>query len=96
MIEITNVELTRLMSEASEIGAQKALVAVGALSPNISKQEAYKLYGRTDVDRWIKEGHLVANKDGNHSAKCRIDRVKIAELSKKSNRHTYLMVSERK
>lgn len=40
------------------------------------------------------DGNVVANKDGNHSAKCRIDRIQIESIAKSSKRHTYLTVEE--
>jgi hypothetical protein len=94
-ITISSHTLRALLADAAELGATAALCKIGSLKPFLSKQEAYKLYGRANVDRWIMEGHVVANKDGDHSAKCRIDRVQIETIAKSSKRHTYLTVNER-
>ena len=78
-----------LLQEAAELGANAALSAVGVLKPFISKKEAYRMYGQSTVERWIREGNLDFEKDGPSSSKCRIDRTKISALAKASNRPSY-------
>jgi len=56
MIEIELFELRRLLTDAVELGAKKALQEAGILKPYLKKSEAYRLYGRGVVDRWIEEG----------------------------------------
>jgi len=72
------------------------LLNKGIIKPYLSKQEAYKTYGRGLVDRWIKEELITARKDGTSSAKWRIDRLEIESVAKASNRPSYLMIAERK
>lgn len=84
-----------LLTNATDIGAQKALDASGVVKETICKSEAYSLYGRANVDRWILEGlivPLIAN--GKTPYQC-IDRLKLEAVAHSSNRITYLPVAER-
>lgn len=94
-ITIPRFVLANMLQDAAEIGAARALAESGALKPFLSKQDAYRMYGQSDVDRWIKEGLITPRKDGNASAKWRIDRVEIKAVATASNRHTYTQVTER-
>ncbi|HXH99224.1 MAG TPA: hypothetical protein VNI52_03070 [Sphingobacteriaceae bacterium] len=87
--------LIQMLQDAAELGAQIALSKSGLLKPYLSKQDAYRLHGQSNVDRWIREGLLTPRKDGNASAKWRIDRIELEAIAKASNRHTYTMVKER-
>ena len=81
-------ELTSILKIAAKAGAEKALAGCGALSEGINKAEAYRLYGRGNVDRWLLEGLIqVSNKN--------IDREKLEAVAAASNRRTYLPVTER-
>ena len=81
-------ELTSILKIAAKAGAEKALAGCGGLPDGISKAEAYRLYGRANVDRWLREGLLeVSNKN--------LDRVKLERVAAASNRRTYLPVTER-
>lgn len=95
-IVLTQATLTALMADAAEIAVNSALSKAGLIKPFISKQDAYKAYGRAIVDRWILEGLVTPRKDGQASAKWRIDRAEIEAVAKASNRPSYLSVTERK
>lgn len=53
-------ELQRLIDEtackAAMMGASRALQAAGVARPYMWKNEAYRMYGRANVDRWIAKG----------------------------------------
>ncbi|WGQ10775.1 hypothetical protein QG516_03790 [Pedobacter gandavensis] len=49
-------DLVHLLKNAAEQGACKALAESGQLQDQLTKAEAYRLYGRGNVDRWISEG----------------------------------------
>ena len=49
-------DLFNLLKNATEQGAKKALSESGQLQEQLSKAEAYRLFGRGNVDRWISEG----------------------------------------
>ena len=53
-----------------------------------SKTQAYQLYGRSTVDRWISEGLIKVNRK-------KIDRAKLEAVAAASNRRTYLPVADR-
>jgi hypothetical protein len=91
MMEIELFELRRLLTDAVELGAKKALQEAGILKPYLKKSEAYRLYGRGIV-----EGLIKIRKDGNQSAAWRLDRIELEIVAKSLNRHTYLSVGERR
>lgn len=95
-LEISLQELSTLLQQAAELGAMKALEEAGCLKPYLNKSEAFKKYGRANVERWLKEQLITPRKDGNDSAAWRLDRLELDAVAKASNRHTYLTVAERK
>ena len=78
------MERQLLLQAGAELGAIIALIKVGKLKPYITKAEAYRLYGRKNIERWLDEGLLTPRKDGYHSAGWRIDRLE-AELIVKAH-----------
>jgi hypothetical protein len=88
-------DLTQLLKTTIDKGAQKALMQNGVLEAQISKSEAYRQFGRTNIDRWIREGLIVlCSANGKILHKC-IDRLKLEAIAHSSNRITYLPVAER-
>jgi len=82
--------LTRVIDAAAELGAIHALVQTGQLKPYLKKSEAFRLYGRKQVEHWIAEGAITPRKDGDHSAAWRIDRMEIEALVKVTELLRYL------
>ena len=74
--------LTRAIDAAAELGAIQALVQTGQLKPYLKKSEAFRLYGRKQVEQWIAEGAITPRKDGDYSAAWRIARMEIEVLVK--------------
>jgi len=88
-------DLSLILKNATEAGAEKALDESSVLQDFISKSKAYQVYGRSNVDRWIQERLLVPESaKGRNLHKC-IDRVKLEAIAHSSNRITYLPVAER-
>ncbi|WP_316786573.1 hypothetical protein [Pedobacter frigiditerrae] len=88
-------ELVILLKNATAMGTTKALAECGQLADQISKAEAYRLYGRGSVDRWISEGLIKPSATiGKNPSKC-LDREKVEAVAASSNRKTYLPVAER-
>jgi len=81
--------------EAAEIGAGKALKEAGLRKPSLKMSEANRLYGRSIVARWIKEGLIKPLKDGEATASLKIDRLQIEEVAKSANRSSFLTTNER-
>ena len=91
----SRIEYMNALIDAAELGAKKALEGTGLVKPYLKISEAYRIYGRTTVDRWRKEGLIKPLKDGNDSATFRISRSQIEAVAKSANRSTYLTTKER-
>ena len=85
-IELEVLELRNMMLEVATIAAKKAMASAGILSPYVSKAQAYKMYSRRLVDRWIKEGLIKEIKDGEYNMKIRISRIELETAAATSNR----------
>lgn len=86
-------DMIDLFNNALRVGVQKETSRFGIIGIYINKTDAYQRYGRTTVDRWIKE-RLVSN----YKTKPKKEVLKLAELqeiSSKSNRVTYLPSPDR-
>jgi len=71
-----------LLQVGAELGAMQALISTGKLKPYITKAQAFRLYGRKNIERWLNEGLLTPRKDGDHSAGWRIDRLELELIVK--------------
>nr|WP_199156650.1 hypothetical protein [Pedobacter sp. ASV2] len=89
------IEFTKLLTDAVHEGADDALNETKIHKDFITKSEAYSTYGRSNVDRWIKEGLVNAERASNKALAIRIDRNKLARVAYSSNRITYLATVER-
>ena len=81
-------ELIATLKTTANSGAEKALAVCGSLPADITKAAAYRQYGRTNIDRWLKE-NLIAFTNKH------FDRQKLSQIAAASNRVTYLPVVER-
>lgn len=88
LITLETFQLRALLADAAEMGAMKALSQSGALKPYLSKAEAYKIYGRRNIDRWIKENLIEEITDG-ISTKIRLERIQLESIAKSSNRASW-------
>jgi hypothetical protein len=88
-------ELSYLLKTAVTAGTDKALVETRPLKDRLTKAEAYRLYGRYNVDRWLSEGLVTHSSVGSSISKKTIDRLKLESIAESSNRVTYLPVAER-
>lgn len=87
--------LARILLEAVTDGTAKVLSETDIQKERISKAEAYRLYGRGPVDRWIAEGLFKPLKGQIFISSSGIDRNKLEAIAATSNRGTYLPVAER-
>jgi len=81
-------ELILLLTRSVLAGAQKALALCGTQPQAIIRSQACRVYGRSNIDRWLAEGLLVITKN-------RLDKAVLERIAQQSNRHTYLPVAER-
>ncbi|WP_313157484.1 hypothetical protein [Sphingobacterium multivorum] len=86
-------ELFFFMKQATENGASKALLATAAAPTSINKTQAYRLYGRCNIDRWILEGIL--RPISVQTSQILFDPAELESISDSNNRITYLQVAER-
>ncbi len=86
---LTLDELSKIIADASELGAKRALISTGALKAFLSASQAYKIYGRSNVDRWIKEGLISPQKDGDKNTAVRLDRMLLESIAASSNRISF-------
>jgi len=87
---LTPLQLQTLLSYSAEMGAKLALSKTGHIKPYLKKSEAFRRYGRNNVEQWIGLGLITPRKDGNHSAAWRIDRMEIEAVSKSRQAMRYL------
>lgn len=53
-----NHELAALFKEVSKFGALQMAIELGVVKENVSRADAIKRYGRTRVDKWIRNGEV--------------------------------------
>lgn len=87
-MEISNTELQYLLDQQMEkyiAQMRKALQELGLDKQRkwISQAEAYRLFGKTNVKRWIERGQLPVYSDGDGNRK----RVYIADLERVANKN---------
>lgn len=88
-------ELSSLLKTAVTAGADKALAATRPLKDRLTKADAYRLYGRYNVDRWLSEGLITLSSVYPSISKKTLDRKKLESIAESSNRVTYLPVADR-
>jgi len=81
-ITISAHQLAILLEQAAEMGVKLALTRSGHLKPYLKKSEAYRLFGRKNVEHWIESGLVKPRKDGDHSATWRLERLELEAVSK--------------
>lgn len=89
-IMLTSHQLQLLLQDAAEMGALQALSKIGKVRPFLKKSQAFRRYGRKNVENWISLGLITPRKDGGHSAAWRIDRLEAEALSKSHDAMRYL------
>jgi hypothetical protein len=92
---MTLKEFSFLLKDAVIDGTNKALIESGQIPDTLTKAQAFRLFGRSNVERWISEGLVNPIKQRGNSSKKFIDRLKLESVARSSNRTTYLPVSER-
>ena len=81
-MDISTFQLEKIIKITAELGAVIALIRTGKLKPYLKKSEAFRLYGRSNVEHWIEEGLITPRKDGGQSASWRIDRIELESIVK--------------
>ena len=61
----------------------------------LTRADAYRLYGRTSIDRWVAEGLIRAAGETGKTSKQIFNRTALERVAATSNRVTYTPVAER-
>jgi len=89
-------EISQLMQSAILPGVAKVLAFAGPVRSQISKADAYRLYGRSNVDRWLAERLISLSSKTGKTSKKFLDKILLDGVAASSNRHTYLPTADRK
>ncbi|MEH3115734.1 hypothetical protein [Pedobacter terrae] len=92
---IATKELSVLFQSAVKVGLERCFRDGRLLKNQLSLSEAYAIYGRTNVDRWITEKLIATRIGGKGSPRKSILRSELEAVASKSNRISYLPVAER-
>jgi len=87
-------ELAMLLKNAAEQGTANAIKEERPVPDRLTKAEAYRLYGRSNVDRWLREG-LISKQPTTDTSQIFLDRSELEAVAASSNRITYLPVADR-
>lgn len=90
---LSSKELAILLKNAVQEGADNAIKKEQPIPDKLTKATAYRLYGRSNVDRWLREGLISTHTDD--SSQTFLDRSELETVSGSSNRITYLPVTDR-
>ncbi len=66
-----------LLYDTALLSAKAALAASSNVTDFLSKREAYRIYGQSTVNKWIKSGLISASKTGESNSKCRLSRTEL-------------------
>jgi hypothetical protein len=80
MPELSNHTLFLLLQTAAELGAKQTLCRTGIIKPYLTKAQAYREYGRSNIESWMGQGLITPRKDGDHSASWRIERIEAESI----------------
>lgn len=84
--------LAALLKTQAELGGLVALKAAGNIKPYISKLEAGKIYGRTQVQKWLDE-HVVTPRQDGCGKRMRLDRVELASVAASQSLIQYIALN---
>jgi hypothetical protein len=94
-MEISLPHLRVMLSEAAELGATRALAQAGVIKPLVTKAEAYRIYGRANVESWVRAGLIPIHKDGDFNTKVRLERIQLEVIAKSNNWKAYIPKEDR-
>jgi hypothetical protein len=87
--------LSGLLKQAAAAGAYSVLAEHNLFPEELTLSQAYRKYGRSSVDRWIKEKLIVFPAKNGQSFPKKLNTRQLEAIAAKSNRATYLPWAER-
>jgi len=88
------MELASLLKNAAEQGTSNAIKEERPVPDRMTKADAYRLYGRSNVDRWLRED-LISAQQPTDTSQIFLDRSELEAVAASSNRITYLPARDR-
>lgn len=88
-------QLVSFLKRVAMQSTEKVLSQSGTLKQLLTPAEAYRLYGRANVDRWVAEGLIHTAGLPGKSSKQTFNRTALERVAAASNRVTYTPVAER-
>lgn len=88
-ITFTEKELSFIIKKSVKAGVNLALTELGMKKAYFSKAEAYRVYGRKLVDRWLREKLIKRVKDGTNTSNIRLSRIELEAVAMTSNRMSW-------
>lgn len=58
VVEVSYSEIKKLIATGAEMGFNRALQEMGAVSRLVSQSEAYRRFKKSRVQRWVKDGNI--------------------------------------
>lgn len=78
----TEIEYRNALIDAAEVGAAKAMIKVGALSPLIKKTTAEDIYSASIIRKLVKNGLVKLIKQGDRNHTVYLDRIELISAIK--------------
>jgi hypothetical protein len=79
-------DFSLLMLNAVNVGVAKAIAESGVISPLISNADAYRIYVRSNVDRWLTEHQITPLSAPRKGSKRFLDRTKLNGIAATSSK----------
>ncbi len=87
-------KLSSVLKEVAKLGAQEALIQAKIIPSHITKSKAYKLYGRSTVEKWIKAGAIQCYQDDS-SSKCMLSATDLAAVATSQSLIQYINLHQK-
>lgn len=84
----SRIEFSKMLTEASQIGATRALIDAGIISPTITRQVAIKRYGRKLIDA-LEKHKLVERRQREENGRYYFDVKELNNAIIAENRHRF-------
>lgn len=84
--------LAAMLKAQAELGALVALKAAGNIKPYISKHEAGKIYGRTQVQKWL-DDQVVTPRQDEPGKRMRLDIIELASVAASQSLVQYISIN---
>lgn len=81
-----------VLKDIAKAGAIQALIETGQLKPFVTKAEAYRLYGRSNVEKWIRNGLITPR--GGCGEKWRLERAEMEAIVASASLAAYINSKE--